>query len=213
MRENPRVLYADASLQKQSDSAAMVATSKGRLIVGASRKTRDSAIAEEAAVALALAQLSVDTVVTDLRKLPRGEASSAARTILSKFKPPGRAIELYGSRHTRRNVNSGRARAGRPTAAGYQLSGHYPDVLRGKAPTARTTSQIDQAATDDPASSAGGIACASSTELYVPCGTQYALSVLQRTKKGTLPHILEECTELKTNPSFRSLEHRLSSTP
>lgn len=98
LEENPRVLYADASLRKHSDRAAVVVTSKDRLIVSASLKTTDPAVAEEAAVALALAQPSVDTVVTDSKtaygSFRRGVISSAARAILSKCKPPGRAIEL-----------------------------------------------------------------------------------------------------------------------
>ncbi|XP_037512373.1 uncharacterized protein LOC119389242 [Rhipicephalus sanguineus] len=69
-----------------------------RLIVSASLKTIDPAVAEEAAVALALAQPSVDTVVTDSKtaygSFRRGVISSAARAILSKCKPPGRAVEL-----------------------------------------------------------------------------------------------------------------------
>ncbi|KAH6927831.1 hypothetical protein HPB50_008971 [Hyalomma asiaticum] len=91
-RESPRVLYADASLQKHSDHAAVVVTSKDRLIVSASLKTSDPPIAEEMAVALALAQPSVDTVVNDSRTAygsfhGEGVISSTARAILSMYKP------------------------------------------------------------------------------------------------------------------------------
>lgn len=69
-----------------------------KLIVSASLRTTDPAVAEEVAVALALVQPNVDTVVTDSKSaygsFRRGVISPAARTILSKHKPPGRAIEL-----------------------------------------------------------------------------------------------------------------------
>ncbi|KAH8037185.1 hypothetical protein HPB51_008867 [Rhipicephalus microplus] len=66
LEENPWVMYADASLRKHGDRAAVVVTSIERLIVSAYLRTTNPAIAEEAAVALALVQPSVDTVVTDL---------------------------------------------------------------------------------------------------------------------------------------------------
>ncbi|KAL1482241.1 hypothetical protein MTO96_050344, partial [Rhipicephalus appendiculatus] len=49
LEENPRVLYADASLRKHRDRAAVVVTTKDRLIVSASLRTTDPAVAEEAA--------------------------------------------------------------------------------------------------------------------------------------------------------------------
>ncbi|KAL1486197.1 hypothetical protein MTO96_031498 [Rhipicephalus appendiculatus] len=52
LEENPRVLYADASLRKHSDRAAVVVTTKDRLIVSASLRTTDPAVAEEAATKL-----------------------------------------------------------------------------------------------------------------------------------------------------------------
>ncbi|KAL1427756.1 hypothetical protein MTO96_003103 [Rhipicephalus appendiculatus] len=55
LEENPRVLYADASLRKHSDRAAVVVTTKDRLIVSASLRTTDPAVAEEAAVVVTLA--------------------------------------------------------------------------------------------------------------------------------------------------------------
>ncbi|KAH8042465.1 hypothetical protein HPB51_023475 [Rhipicephalus microplus] len=67
LEENPRVMYADALLRKHSDRAAVVVTSIDRLIVSAYLRTTKPAIAEKAAVALALIQPSVDTVVTDLK--------------------------------------------------------------------------------------------------------------------------------------------------
>ncbi|KAH6943082.1 hypothetical protein HPB50_015629 [Hyalomma asiaticum] len=98
LEENPRVLYADASLRKYDDRATAVATSVDKLIVSASLRTTDPAIAEEVAVALALVQPSVDTVVTDSKSayasFRRGLISPAAQAILSKHKAPGRAIEL-----------------------------------------------------------------------------------------------------------------------
>ncbi|KAH7932125.1 hypothetical protein HPB51_029542 [Rhipicephalus microplus] len=65
LEENPMVMYADASLQKHSDHAAVVVTFINRLIVSASLRTKYPAIAEEVAVAFALVQPSVDMVVTD----------------------------------------------------------------------------------------------------------------------------------------------------
>ncbi|KAL1436370.1 hypothetical protein MTO96_049730 [Rhipicephalus appendiculatus] len=49
LEENPRVRYADASFRKHSDRAAVVVTSKQRLIVSTSLKATDPAVAEEAA--------------------------------------------------------------------------------------------------------------------------------------------------------------------
>ncbi|KAH6922862.1 hypothetical protein HPB50_019891 [Hyalomma asiaticum] len=86
LEENPRVLYADASLRKYDDRATAVATSVDKLIVSASLRTTDPAIAEEVAVALALVQPSVDTVVTDSKQqqtiLRRTQAGSLAHPVL-----------------------------------------------------------------------------------------------------------------------------------
>ncbi|KAH8038048.1 hypothetical protein HPB51_020698 [Rhipicephalus microplus] len=68
------------------------------LIVNASLRTKDRAIAEEVAVTLVLVEPSVDTVVTDSKiaygSFRSGVISSAARAILFKCKPPGSAVEL-----------------------------------------------------------------------------------------------------------------------
>lgn len=93
--ENPRVLYADASLKKHDDRATAVATSIDKLIVSASRLGRQTLPLRKT---LALVQPSVDTVVTDSKSaygsFRTGGDLSRGRTILSKHKPPGRAIEL-----------------------------------------------------------------------------------------------------------------------
>ncbi|KAH8024445.1 hypothetical protein HPB51_023554 [Rhipicephalus microplus] len=98
LEKNLRVTYADASLRKQNDRAGVVVTCIDRITVSASLRTKYPAIAEEVAVALALVQPSMDTVITDSKtaygSFRRGVFSSVARAILSKFKPPGRAVEL-----------------------------------------------------------------------------------------------------------------------
>ncbi|KAH7944732.1 hypothetical protein HPB51_028553 [Rhipicephalus microplus] len=126
LEENPRVMYADASLRKHSDRAAVVVTSIDRLIVNASLRTKDRAIAEEVAVTLALVEPSVDTVVTDSKiaygSFRSGVISFAARAILSKCNPPGSAVKLVWVQahsqvagntivayHARRKVNPRRA--------------------------------------------------------------------------------------------------------
>lgn len=95
---NSRVLYADASLQKGSDRAAAVVTTRDRLVVSASTRTRESTTAEEVAIALALVQPEVEVVVTDSKKAyssyRRGSISSSALAIVNKKEPPGRAVEL-----------------------------------------------------------------------------------------------------------------------
>ncbi|KAH8036484.1 hypothetical protein HPB51_000680 [Rhipicephalus microplus] len=98
LEENPRVTYADASLRKHGDRAAVVVTFIDRLIVSASLRTKDPAIAEKVAAALALIQPSVDTVVTDSNtaygSFRRWVISFTARAILSKCKPTRIAVEI-----------------------------------------------------------------------------------------------------------------------
>ncbi|KAH8038169.1 hypothetical protein HPB51_024464 [Rhipicephalus microplus] len=95
---NPRVMYADVSLRKHSDRAAVVVTFIDRLIFSVSMRTKDPATAEEVAVALAIIHPSVETMVTDSKTANRsfcGEViSSVTRAIQSKYKPQGRAVEL-----------------------------------------------------------------------------------------------------------------------
>ncbi|KAH8024155.1 hypothetical protein HPB51_021776 [Rhipicephalus microplus] len=159
------------------------------LIVSASLRTKDPAIAEEVAVALALVHPSVDMVVTDSKtaygSFRRGVISSGARAILSKCKPPGRAVQLvWVPAHSQVAGN---------TIADYHArkmsirAEHEPEELPHPVTTFRDIAQmyregrcrlpephpaLTREKTDNIASSAGGIACASRTsEPHVPCGT------------------------------------------
>lgn len=89
----------------------VVVTSKDRLIISASLKTSDPPIAEETAVALALAQPSGDTVVNDSRTAygsfhGEGVISSMARAILSKYKPSEKSHRAWIPAHSQAAGNT-----------------------------------------------------------------------------------------------------------
>lgn len=97
LKEDPEVLYADASLPKHGTRATAVVPTIDKLVTGASIRTTNPAEAE-VAVTLALAQPRVRTMVTDSKtayaSYRNGKISPAPLTILTKRKSPGRAVEL-----------------------------------------------------------------------------------------------------------------------
>ncbi|CAN8029154.1 unnamed protein product [Ixodes persulcatus] len=66
--EDGVTLYTDASLPKFSSKATLAVTTRDALVTCASIKTSFPEVAEEAAIALALAQPKVGRIVTDSQK-------------------------------------------------------------------------------------------------------------------------------------------------
>ncbi|KAG0420172.1 hypothetical protein HPB47_003631 [Ixodes persulcatus] len=92
-------LYTDASLPKFSSKATLAVTTRDALVTCASIKTSFPEVAEEAAIALALAQPKVGRIVTDSQKAynsyRKGWVSLAALDILKrKRNVPERKVEL-----------------------------------------------------------------------------------------------------------------------
>ncbi|KAH6927730.1 hypothetical protein HPB50_007632 [Hyalomma asiaticum] len=92
------VLYVDASLVKSSSKAAAVVTHGERLINNAAVNTRESARAEELAIALALVKPGARVVVTNSKNAyggyRKGVISSEAAATLTMEGAPERAVEL-----------------------------------------------------------------------------------------------------------------------
>lgn len=217
LEENPRVLYADASLRKYDDRATAVATSVEKLIVSASLRTTDPAIAEEVAVALALVQPSVDTVVTDSKSayasFRRGLISPAAQAILSKHKPPGRAIELVwipahskvegnalADHHARElsiRAEDEPAELPHPVTSFKDITKMYRNA-RCKLPVPHPQLTRQQQ-TILRRTQAGSLAHPVLLHRMYPAEHD-TLCPFCKTERGTLAHIIAECKELKNPP-------------
>lgn len=122
LEEYPEVLSADTSLPKHGTTATAVVTTINKLVTGASIRKTNSVEVVKRAVALALAQTGVRTVVkvskTTYANYRKGKISPTALTSITKCKSPGRLVELVwvlagcGSRPLcPRTVNPTRVRA------------------------------------------------------------------------------------------------------
>ncbi|KAH7934711.1 hypothetical protein HPB51_028921 [Rhipicephalus microplus] len=172
--ENPRVMYADASLRKHSYRAVVVVTSIERLIVSASLRTKDPdsrGSGRGPRTPTAERGRGGHRLKDRLWKLPQGG---------NLIRGTSHSIQVQASRKSRTpRVGPGALRRKQATLlpntipekcqSGPSMSWKsyhtrlpafetYTDVPRGKVQTTRTTPRPDQETTDDIASSTGAIA-------------------------------------------------------
>ncbi|KAH8019888.1 hypothetical protein HPB51_022989 [Rhipicephalus microplus] len=221
LEENPRILHAD------SDRVVVVVTYTDRLIVSASLRTTEPAIAEEAAMALALVQPSVDVVVTNSKTVcglfRREVISSKARAILSKCKLPGRAVKLvWVPAHSQLAGN---------TIADYHAgemsirAEHKPENLLHLVTSFRGITQMYQKERCQLPEPHTNLTRKQHTIMRLAHAASLAPPVLLnrmdpeehhtlcpfcKIENGTLPHILVQCTEINLPPTtFASPRHRV----
>ncbi|KAH7985425.1 hypothetical protein HPB51_026836 [Rhipicephalus microplus] len=144
---NPRVMYADVSLRKHSDRAAVVVTFIDRLIFSVHEDKRPCNC-RGSGRGLAIIHPSVETMVTASKtanrsfcaggnlicdtshsiKIQASGKSRRARVVPAHSQVAGNTTPDYHARE----MPIGPSMSGRAITPGYQLSGHYPEVPRGK---------------------------------------------------------------------------------